>query len=55
MASEKTAAECLFNHAAGGGPSNRDWWPNQVRLDILRQHSSLSNPMGESFLRRLPS
>ena len=34
---------------AGRGSSNRDWWPNQLRLDILRQHSSLSNPMGESF------
>ena len=35
--------------AAGGGKRNRDWWPNQLRLDILRQHSSLSNPMGEDF------
>ena len=34
---------------AGGGTSNRDWWPNQLRLNILRQNSSLSNPMGESF------
>ena len=34
---------------AGGGPSNRDWWPNQVNLRILHQHSALSNPMGESF------
>ncbi len=34
---------------AGGGPSNRDWWPNQVNLKILHQHSSLSNPMGEAF------
>ena len=34
---------------AGKGTSNRDWWPNQLRLDILRQHCSLSNPMGESF------
>jgi catalase-peroxidase len=49
MANEKTEEKCPFNHAAGGGPSNRDWWPNQVRLDILRQHSSLSDPMGEGF------
>ena len=35
--------------AAGAGYSNRDWWPNQLRLNILRQHSSLSNPMGETF------
>ncbi|MBU0606417.1 MAG: catalase/peroxidase HPI [Armatimonadetes bacterium] len=34
---------------AGGGTSNRDWWPNQINLGILHQHSSLSNPMGESF------
>ena len=32
-----------------GGPKNRDWWPNQLRLNILRQHSSLSNPMGDDF------
>jgi catalase-peroxidase len=34
---------------AGGGATNRDWWPNQLRLDILHQHSSRSNPMGEGF------
>jgi len=34
---------------AGGGTSNRDWWPNQLKLDILHQHSSKSNPMGEGF------
>ncbi|PLY01832.1 MAG: catalase/peroxidase HPI [Desulfuromonas sp.] len=34
---------------AGGGTSNRDWWPNQLNLNILHQHSSKSNPMGESF------
>jgi len=34
---------------AGGGPTTRDWWPNQLRLDILHQHSSKSNPMGEGF------
>lgn len=34
---------------AGGGTSNRDWWPNQVNLKILHQNSSLSNPMGTSF------
>ncbi len=34
---------------AGGGTTNRDWWPNQLRLDILHQHSSKSNPMGEGF------
>lgn len=35
--------------SAGGGPRNRDWWPNQLKLEILRQHSPLSNPMGKSF------
>jgi len=34
---------------SGGGTSNRDWWPNRLRLDILHQHSALSNPMGEDF------
>ncbi len=36
-------------HGAGGGASNRDWWPNMLKLNILRQHSSLSNPMGDAF------
>ncbi len=36
-------------HTAGGGTTNRDWWPNQLRLDILHQHSDKSNPMGEDF------
>jgi len=36
-------------HAAGKGTSNRDWWPNQVNLEVLHQHSALSNPMGEEF------
>ncbi|MEN7548817.1 catalase/peroxidase HPI [Rapidithrix thailandica] len=35
--------------SAGSGMRNRDWWPNQLKLNILRQHSSLSNPMGENF------
>ena len=35
--------------AAGGGRSNRDWWPNALNLGILRQHSSLSNPLGTGF------
>ncbi|NCU03794.1 MAG: catalase/peroxidase HPI, partial [Chitinophagaceae bacterium] len=44
-----TGASSFKNSAAGGGTRNRDWWPNQLKLNILRQHSSLSNPMGESF------
>ena len=49
MSNEKTEAKCPFNPTAGGGTSNRDWWPNQLPLNVLRQHSSLSNPMGERF------
>jgi catalase-peroxidase len=44
-----TEAKCPFKHAAGGGTSNRDWWPNLLNLDLLHQHSSKSNPMGEDF------
>lgn len=48
------AAKCPFmsgqmTHAAGGGTRNRDWWPNQLKLNMLRQHSELSNPMGQAF------
>ena len=42
-------SKCPFNHSAGGGTSNKDWWPNQLRLDILRQHSEKSNPLGDDF------
>jgi len=47
-------AKCPFHggplkQSAGSGPRNRDWWPNQLKLNILRQHSPLSNPMGEEF------
>jgi len=38
-----------LNQSAGGGTRNRDWWPNQLKLNILRQNSNLSNPMGEDF------
>ena len=38
-----------LKQTAGGGTRNRDWWPNQLKLNILRQHSCLSNPMGEEF------
>ena len=44
-----TEAKCPFNHTAGDGTSNRDWWPNQVNLKILHQHSSLSDPMDKDF------
>ncbi len=47
-------AKCPFSHgavkqSAGSSPVNRDWWPDQLKLNILRQNSSLSDPMGESF------
>ncbi|MFN5021810.1 MAG: catalase/peroxidase HPI [bacterium] len=52
--SAQSTGKCPFSGAslqqtAGGGTRNQDWWPNQLRLNILRQHSNLSNPMGESF------
>ncbi len=39
----------VLKQTAGGGTRNRDWWPNQLKMNILRQHSGLSDPMGESF------
>ena len=39
----------IMQQAAGGGTSNRDWWPNQLNLKILHQHSELSNPMDDDF------
>ncbi len=52
--SESSAGKCPFPHgaakqSAGSGTRNRDWWPNQLKLNILRQNSSLSDPMGEGF------
>jgi catalase-peroxidase len=44
-----TETKCPFLHAAGSGPSNRDWWPNQLNLKILHQRSSLSDPMDKDF------
>lgn len=41
--------KCPFQHAAGGGTTNKDWWPKQLNLKILHQHSALSDPMGETF------
>ena len=42
-------AKCPFNHAAGGGTTNKDWWPSQLRLELLSQHSSKSDPLGANF------
>ncbi|WP_426196822.1 catalase/peroxidase HPI [Massilia sp. DWR3-1-1] len=49
MSTESSAAKCPFSAAAGVGTSNRDWWPQQLRLDLLHQHSSKSDPMGAHF------
>jgi catalase-peroxidase len=45
---KRPVTEAIANQSAGGS-NNRDWWPNRLKLNILRQHSSLSNPMGEDF------
>ncbi|MDO8207622.1 MAG: catalase/peroxidase HPI [Gallionella sp.] len=42
-------AKCPFHHTAGTGTANHDWWPNQLNLNILHQHSPQSNPMGADF------
>ena len=42
-------AQVTFKHAAGGGTSNRDWWPNQLKVELLHQHSTKSDPMGADF------
>lgn len=48
-------SKCPFHNGtmkkavAGGGTNNQDWWPNQLKLNILRQHSSKSDPMGDDF------
>jgi catalase-peroxidase len=44
-----TEAKCPFTHIAGVGRTNRDWWPNRLRLELLHQHSSKSDPMGKDF------
>jgi catalase-peroxidase len=45
-----TEAKCpVFHATSGGGTTNRDWWPNQLRVDLLNQHSSKSNPMDKEF------
>lgn len=54
MGNDTSQGKCPFGHgstnqAAGGGTSNNDWWPNRLNLNILRQHSSLSNPLDENF------
>jgi len=45
---KSTESKCPFNHGASA-PTNRDWWPNQVNLKVLHQHSDLPDPMGKGF------
>ena len=54
MGNNDSQGKCPFSsgtlkQSAGKGTANRDWWPNMLNLNILRQNSSLSNPMGEDF------
>lgn len=44
-----TQAKCPFNHAAGGGTTNAQWWPKRLRVDLLAQHSNRSDPLGDTF------
>jgi len=44
-----TEAKCPFHQTAGGGTTNSDWWPNQLRIDLLNQHSNRSNPLDAGF------
>ena len=48
---ESDESKCPVPHTQmrGGGSTNRDWWPNKLNLNILRQHAGKSNPMGEDF------
>lgn len=49
MTQTPAEAKCPVHHAVGRGAVNRDWWPNQLRVDLLHQHSSKSDPMGKDF------
>ena len=44
-----TEGKCPFHHAPSKGTTNRDWWPKLLKLDLLHQHSSKSDPMGRDF------
>ena len=49
MPDSDSESKCPVLHTAIGSRSNRDWWPNQLNLKVLHQHSPLSNPMGKDF------
>ncbi|ASK36077.1 catalase/peroxidase HPI [Alcanivorax sp. N3-2A] len=42
-------SKCPFNHTAGGGVTNKDWWPNRLRIELLHQHAPVSSPMDKDF------
>ncbi len=46
---DKESKDLVYKQTSGSGTTNRDWWPNQLNLDMLHQHSSKSNPMGKDF------
>ncbi len=46
---DDSAGQCPYTHIAGVGRANRDWWPKQLRLELLHQHSAKSDPMGQGF------
>ena len=49
---DKGAGKCPVNHGAGGGTQSSGWWPNQLRIDLLNQHSSKSDPLDQTFSYR---
>ncbi|RCW64483.1 catalase/peroxidase HPI [Pseudorhodoferax soli] len=49
MSQDQAPAKCPFSQASSAGRTNRDWWPKQLRVDLLHQHSSKSDPMGAGF------
>ena len=49
---DKGAGKCPVNHGAGGGTQSSGWWPNQLRVDLLNQHSSKSDPLDQTFSYR---
>jgi len=49
MSSDNIGAKCPFSQATGAGTTNQDWWPQRLRVDLLHQHSSKSDPLGTDF------
>ncbi len=49
MSDTTPVSKCPFNHAAGGGTTNHDWWPDRLKVELLHQHSTKSSPMDPDF------